>query len=83
MLTVTDTETTLEGISSEVGIISGTTFSTTDVGPSTNCVVGSDAVPWFDDMFGNQEPDVCSSPAAAALNGSSYRGANAMAYFLR
>ncbi|MEM6290715.1 MAG: fibrinogen-like YCDxxxxGGGW domain-containing protein [Myxococcota bacterium] len=112
VLTVNDDGTTLEGLTSDVSIISGTAFSTTDLGPSTSCVVNSDAVPWFygsccatcpryqgsywnephpmlsytnsvADMFGNQEPDVCSTPAAAAINGSSYRGANAMAYFIR
>lgn len=35
------------------------------------------------DGFGNLEPDVCSVPAEPTINGSVFRGANAMAYYVR
>lgn len=35
------------------------------------------------DGFGNLEPDVCSVPAEPTINGSVFRGANTMAYYVR
>lgn len=112
VLDVTETGTTIEGMVSEVSITNATEFSATDVGPSTDCVNNSNAVPWFyasccstcpryqggywnephpmvsyvnatADGLGRMEPDVCSSPAEAAINGSSFRGANSLEYYVR
>lgn len=35
------------------------------------------------DGFGNLEPDVCAAPAEPTINGSTFRGANEMAYYVR
>lgn len=35
------------------------------------------------DAMGRMEPDVCSTPAAAAINDSVFRGANALEYYVR
>lgn len=35
------------------------------------------------DRSGNVESDVCETPAAAAINGTNYRGANTMEFYLR
>ncbi len=46
-LTVTETETLLTGLTADVNMTNGTELSTLDSGPSSSCVMGGTAVPWF------------------------------------
>jgi hypothetical protein len=46
-LTVDEQTATLTGLVSDASMISGTELSTTDAGPSTNCINNNLGVPWF------------------------------------
>jgi hypothetical protein len=47
VLTITDTTVSLTGLDSDAGMVSGPELSTSDSGPSSNCVSGNMGVPWF------------------------------------